>query len=257
MLPTYDIILSIFLTVSDHLQDMDYKHSQGKLYLSELVTIGILWVLKGTSFRRFYQWLKRENYIPNLPERSRLTRLLITHHALCNRFLDTSTLFTVLDSYGIELIHPARARQYSHPHPLAAKGISNYRWIVGRKFAVSLNGNLKITRYDEHPANAHDTSFTDMFSDPSSITLTDQGFKKRIGTPSTFKICKHRSWSERMYIERLFSLWTRICNLKKSFHRTLQGFKAKLAYTVSLTNVIVSLNNQLQFNPASLVQWSL
>lgn len=258
MLQTNDIILSIFLKVSDSLKDMDFKHPQAKLYLSEIVTIGILWVLKGIPFRRFYRWLKREKYIPNLPERSRMSRLLSTHHSVCNKFLDSPTFFNILDSYGIELIHPVRERQYKKKyHPLAKKGVSNYRWIVGRKLAVSLNGNLKITKYDENTANVFDNTFNETFTDDSFINLTDKGFVKRNNTPANFKICKRGSWNERMCIERLFSLWTRICNLKHSLHRTLKGFQTKMAYTVALTNVIVNLNNQLQFNPATLVQWSI
>jgi len=238
--------------------DSDYKHPQAKLYLSEIVTIGLLWILKGTSFRSFYRWLSREGYIPNLPERSRMSRLLATHHTVCNQFLDNTTLFTVLDSFGIELLHPVRERAYKQTvHPLARKGLSNYRWIVGRKIAVSLNGNLKITHYDENTANVADNSFNHTFSDPAVITLTDRGFVKRNATPSNFKVCSRGTWPERMYIERLFSLWTRICNLKHSLNRTLRGFQTKMAYTVALTNIVVSLNYQLQLNPASMVQWSL
>lgn len=36
------------------------KHPLSKLYPSELVTIGILFALKGVSERAFYHWLTRE-----------------------------------------------------------------------------------------------------------------------------------------------------------------------------------------------------
>ena len=36
------------------------RHSQAKLYPSELVTIGILFSLKGGYFRAFYRWLQRD-----------------------------------------------------------------------------------------------------------------------------------------------------------------------------------------------------
>lgn len=56
---TGDIILYIFCLVDDSLPAIA-RHSQAKLYPSELVTIGILFALKGGAFRAFYRWLKRE-----------------------------------------------------------------------------------------------------------------------------------------------------------------------------------------------------
>ena len=53
---TEDIIIMIFCEVYDHLPEIP-KHSQAKLYPSELVTIGILFALKGGHFRAFYRWL--------------------------------------------------------------------------------------------------------------------------------------------------------------------------------------------------------
>ncbi len=56
---TRDIILHIFCFVDDHLPDLP-KHSQAKVNPSELVTIGILFALKGEYFRAFYRWLERD-----------------------------------------------------------------------------------------------------------------------------------------------------------------------------------------------------
>jgi ABC-type microcin C transport system permease subunit YejB len=56
---TEDIITHIFVEVDDQLPDIA-KHPQAKLYPSELVTIGVLFALKGTGFRAFYRWLKRD-----------------------------------------------------------------------------------------------------------------------------------------------------------------------------------------------------
>ena len=59
------------------------RHSQAKLYPSELVTIGILFSLKGGFFRAFYRWLERDygDWFGDgtLPERTRLQRLLKMH----------------------------------------------------------------------------------------------------------------------------------------------------------------------------------
>jgi hypothetical protein len=56
---TEDIIINIFCRVDDSMPEIP-KHSQAKLYPSELVTIGILFALKGGFFRAFYRWLKRD-----------------------------------------------------------------------------------------------------------------------------------------------------------------------------------------------------
>jgi len=91
------------------------RHLQAKLYPSELVTIGILFSLKGGYFRAFYRWLKRDygDWFGDgtLPQRTRLDRLLKTHQDWCNLLLAGPIFFTVIDSYPIELIFPIRARR--------------------------------------------------------------------------------------------------------------------------------------------------
>ena len=51
---TNDIILHIFCLVDDSLLIIP-RHSQAKLYSSELMTIGNLFALKGGFFRAFYR----------------------------------------------------------------------------------------------------------------------------------------------------------------------------------------------------------
>jgi hypothetical protein len=57
------------------------KHPQASLYPSEIVTIGILFALKGGFFSGFYRWLKRdyEGLFAGLLDRTRLQWLLKTH----------------------------------------------------------------------------------------------------------------------------------------------------------------------------------
>src|SRR3989304_3944326 len=96
---TDDIILHIFCLVDDGLPDIP-QHPQAKLYPSELVTIGILFSLKGGYFRAFYRWLKRDyrDWFGDgaLPERTRLQRLLQTHKDWCNLLMADPTFFTVI-----------------------------------------------------------------------------------------------------------------------------------------------------------------
>lgn len=79
LMTTGYIFLYIFCITDDSFLDIA-KHPQSKLYPSELVTIGILFCLKGSYFRAFYRWLKRD-YCDwfgqgHLPERTGLQRLL-------------------------------------------------------------------------------------------------------------------------------------------------------------------------------------
>ena len=59
---------------------------------------------------------------------------MATHQGLCDLFLADPTFFTVVDTYGIELIHPWREGR--SPKQLGKKGKSNHRWIVGIKLCL-------------------------------------------------------------------------------------------------------------------------
>src|SRR5437764_776554 len=56
---TEDISVHIFYHVDTALLKVA-KHGNAKLYPSEVVTIGILFALKGGHFHAFYRWLKRD-----------------------------------------------------------------------------------------------------------------------------------------------------------------------------------------------------
>jgi hypothetical protein len=77
---TIGFIIELFWRVDDKMLGAK-KHSQANLYPSEVVTVALLFALKGVGARPFYRWLKR-NYLspfPNLPERTRLFRLFKSH----------------------------------------------------------------------------------------------------------------------------------------------------------------------------------
>ena len=120
------------------------KDPRAHLWPSELVTLGVLYVLKVQSQRRFHQWLKA-NYLslfPRLPERIRLFRLLRAHQDWADRFLADPGMLLVSDSLGIELIHPRR--QGRSEHQVGEKGISNGQWYFGIKFCLLLSLNVRI-----------------------------------------------------------------------------------------------------------------
>jgi hypothetical protein len=137
-MPTDEIIIRLFCMVDDQLSFVN-KRSDAHLYASEIVTIGLVFTLKGGRFRAFYRWLAA-NYrawFPELPERSRLQRLLRDHAEDVLPFLADPTFFTVVDTYGIELIHPRREGRSTRQ--IGKKGKSNGRWIVGIKLAWLIN----------------------------------------------------------------------------------------------------------------------
>src|SRR5205085_4874677 len=124
------------------------------LYASEIVTIGLMFTLKGGRFRAFYRWLNA-NYrawFPKLPERSRLQRLLRDHAEDVLPFLADPSFFTVVDTYGIELIHPRREGRSRQQ--IGKKGKSNGRWIVGVKLAWLINNAGEVVDWAWLPANA-------------------------------------------------------------------------------------------------------
>lgn len=244
---TEDFIIELFCWVDDHMPQ-EPKHPQAKLYPSELVTIGLLFALKGGYFRAFYRWLSRDYALlfAGLPERTRLQRLLLTHQAWCDSFLAQPTFFTVIDSYGIELIHPIREGR--SPQQVGKKGKSNWRWIVGMKLCWLLNDRGEVVSWHWDTANAHDQVFLPLVAalEDISIVLADTGFNDADGIPSNLKLCPRGTWNERMLVETALSLVTMVCHLKKVFHRTRHYFQARLAYVVALFNSILGLNRCLQ-----------
>jgi hypothetical protein len=77
--------------------------------------LGLLRALKGVGNRAFYRWLTRDYrpLFPRLLERTRLFRLFKTHQDWIQVFLASPTVVGVIDTYGIELIHPIARRPES------------------------------------------------------------------------------------------------------------------------------------------------
>ena len=70
------------------------KRSQAKLFPSELVTLGLLYALKGVGERAFHRFGAEADLMPLfplLPERTRLFRLLSVHQEWTKRFLADPT----------------------------------------------------------------------------------------------------------------------------------------------------------------------
>jgi len=153
---TADCIIALFYRVDTHLQDIP-KRPHATLWPSEVVTLGLLHALKGMGNRAFYRWLARDYrpLFPPLPERTRLFRLFRTHHAWTEVFLASPTILGVIDTYGIELMHPIREGR--SPQQIGRKGLSHHRWIVGGKLCLLLNQWGLIVAWECATANVADT----------------------------------------------------------------------------------------------------
>ena len=138
MTTTIEFITALFYHVDEKLHAIP-THPKAHLWPSEVVTLGLLHALKGVGNRPFYRWLTRDYrpLFPSLPERTRLFRLFMTHQDWTQAFLAAPTVLGVIDTYGIELIHPMREGR--SPQQIGRKGLSNHRGIVGGKLCLLLN----------------------------------------------------------------------------------------------------------------------
>jgi hypothetical protein len=101
------IILHIFYDVVNGMLGVK-KHQLSNLYPSEVVTIGILFALKGGHFRAFYRWLRRDydELFGGLPERTVLQRQLRTQEVHTDLLIAEPSVLNVVDSFPMELIFP-------------------------------------------------------------------------------------------------------------------------------------------------------
>jgi hypothetical protein len=243
-MPTDEIILRLFCIVDDRLGE-DNKRSDALLYASEIVTIGLVFCLKGGRYRAFYRWLNA-NYralFPKLPELSRLHRLLRDYAPLADAFLAEPSFFTVLDTYGIELIHPRREGR--SPQQLGKKGISNGRWIVGLKLGWLINNRGEVVEWGWDTADAPDNVFRPLGTlyDGRSIVLCDLGLRETGAPQQNLKYCARGTWNERFTIETDLSWVTEVFHAKKLYHRVQDHVLARLRYLAALINCLLRITN--------------
>jgi hypothetical protein len=230
---TEDFIIGLFCRIDDRMKSV-VKHSQAHLYPSEIVTLAVLFALKGVGDRAFYRWISRDwrSLFPQFR----------THADWTDYFLAEPTVLGVADSYGIELLHPYR--QGRSPKQMGKKGFSNHRWIVGGKLGWVLNQFGLITAWDCATANVYDTVFHPLIRrfEDQMLVLADHGFFSKQGNPPNLKICPRGSWNVRMIVETVLSMLTTVCHFKHVAHRVWAYFRARLAFTVAAFYLLVQWN---------------
>ena len=237
---TEDCISELFYRIDEAMKDIP-KHPLANLWPSEIVTLGVLFALKGVGNRAFYRWLHRDwrPLFPALPERTRLFRLLATHRTWTDEFLAAPSVLGVVDSYGIELLHPLREGRSARQ--IGRKGKSNHRWIVGGKLCLLLNQGGLVVAWDCAGAHAPDPAFHPLIEafEEERIVLSDAAFHAKAGDPANRKLCERGLWNTRMLVETVLAMVTGVCHLKKVAHRTWAAFQTRLAFTLATFNLLV------------------
>jgi hypothetical protein len=93
---TENFITDLFYHVDNQMGEVA-KHPQSRLWPGEIVTLALLFALKGVGNRAFYRWLLRDwqMLFPQLPSRTRLFRQFATHRDWTEQFLADPTLLGV------------------------------------------------------------------------------------------------------------------------------------------------------------------
>jgi hypothetical protein len=255
---TIDFITELYCRIDDQMSNAK-QHSQANLRPSEVVTLAILFALKGVGNRAFYRWLERDYrpLFPNLPERTRLFRLFNTHRHWTRLFMAEYSLIGLVDSYGIELIHPRREGRSEAQ--IGKKGLSNQRWIVGAKLCFVLNHLGLIVDWDVDTANVYDgTAFQELVERNQDwmALFSDEGFAKRDWHPENLKICRRGEWNSRMIVETVLSMLTLVNHFKKVMHRKWAYLKSRLAFTMAMFNILVEWDG-IQVDELDNVHFSL
>jgi len=167
------------------------KYPEATLSPSAVVTLALLFAIKGGGTRAFSRGLTRDYrpLFPQLPERTRLARLCKTPTAWTTRFLARPTVLGVADTSGLALIHPRRAGR--SPAQIGTKGQSNHRWIVGGKLCFILNQWGVMCAWDCATANVHDTHCQPLIAecDGQMMVFADTGFHAKTGDPAHMRLC--------------------------------------------------------------------
>lgn len=241
---TEEIIIRLFCMVDDVIGPVK-KRSDAHLHDSEIVTIGLIFSLKGGRYRGFYCWIHANylNLFPKLPDVTRLLRLLKSRAHYTDEFLDDPSFFTVADTYGIELIHPRREGR--SPDQVGKKGKSNGRWIVGIKLGWLINREGKVVTWQWDTANVSDRELRDMplAYNGETITLCDFGFREADAPHENMLFCQKGTWNERYAVETDFSWVCGLFNSKKIYHRKRPYIDARLGYMTALMNCLLDMTD--------------
>jgi hypothetical protein len=224
-LTSEDFIRELFYRVDEARKDVP-KPPLANLWPSEVVTLGLLFALKGVGNRACSRWVPRalRGLFPAVPERTRFFRLLALHRQWTEEFLARPALVGGVASYGIDLLHPLREGRRGCP--IGRKGQSHHRGIVGGKLGLVLNHLGLVVPWDCAGAKAPDPAFHPLIAafEDNMIVLSATAFHAKAGDPPTLKPCNRGTWNTRRLVETVLSMLTGVCHVKKVLHRTWAAF---------------------------------
>jgi hypothetical protein len=243
-MPTDEFITRLFCSVDEELGPVK-KYDDETLYASEVVTLMLLFAIKGGKYRAFYRWI-HYNYrslFPKLPEMTRLSRLFLNHQHYCTYFLAEPSMLSIIDTYGIELIHPRR--EDASDSQIGRKGKSNGRWIVGVKAAFLINARGEIIEWAWGTANLPDNAFRELATDyrDESVVFADNGFRAQGADPANMRYCDHGEWNDRYVIERMLSWMNEVFHAKKIYHRSIEGIHMRIGAIAAAFNILLKMND--------------
>lgn len=242
---TEDIIIHIFL-LGRWPNGRCQKVPQAKLYPSEVVTIGIIFALKGGHFRAFCRWLKRDyrDLFGGLPDRTTLQCQLQTQQDHADQLLGEVSLMNAIDLFPIELLFPIQAG--CSPQQFGKKNRYKERWSIGIKLAWVLNRLGQVVSWYWLTMNCPDQDFlplVDLVQDDGVVLLIWAFVVNKaslIISNCVWKSLGRITW----WLKSLFPC-SRLLSCQKMFHRTTVHLEAHLAYTAALFNVLISLDRHL------------
>ena len=226
-MPPPELIRALCCAVDQEMLDVP-QPPDATLSPSAVVTLALLYAIKGGGTRAFSRWLTRDSMalFPQVPERTRLARLCTTH-----------TAWGIADSDGIALMHPMREGR--SPAPRGTTGQSNQRWLVGGKRCFLLHQWGLIGAWACATANISDPylhSLLAQVADQMSV-LTATGFHAKTGDPAHMPVCPRGSWNTRMLVETVLSMLTTVFHSKKVSHRVWASFRARVGWTMAACNL--------------------
>ena len=249
---TEDFITELFYRVDTICADAQLD-PLALLWPGEVVTLAMLFAIKGSTQRAFYRWASRDlrGLFPKLPERTRLFRLFVIHSQVAERCLKQPTFFGIADSYGIELIQSRRLGRSDRQ--IAKRGYCAGKWIAGVKAGFVLNSQGQICAWDVTTANTYDANafapLIEKYAD-SMIVLADSNFhksphhRKDDPDPPNVKICPRGKWGQRRLIETVLSMLTTVSHFKHMTERAWHTLRAHIAYLVAAYNLLTSWDGQ-------------
>jgi hypothetical protein len=243
-MPTDEVIIGMFCIIDEELGAVK-KHVQAKLYPSEVVTLMVLFSAKGGQYRAFYRWIlyNYRKFFPNAPHYTRLLRLFRTHAQLCDRFLASLSTLSIVDTFGIELLHPRREGRSDGQ--LGRKGKSNGRWIIGVKWAILINQRGEIVDWCWDTANEHDNTFRELVTTykDETIGFSDLGFRKKDAPAENFHYCQKGEWNDRYLIECIFRWMTDKFDAKRMYHRVDEYLEMRLRSLAASFNILLKMSD--------------